>query len=254
MISGVAALLHMGFSPDTVDGGGFNIVHYSIQQNRYDVIYFLSRWGVDLDHLSSNPFSVTPLHLSIERRDTLAARLLLDLGADGNVGDDKGVSPLMKAVGFYSADMFQLLLDRGANRALRDTMGNSLLHHAAISGKIFDNINVNFDENDLKEGNSLGQTTLHLAVLHKRVGIVNTLLDRGVDPEVADNEGNTPLDYVARMWNADLFSRLLSHITRTMDHRGVFEMRYTLDQKCLSQGRREEAEEYVRSLPKTRCV
>jgi hypothetical protein len=252
MLAGVSALLHMGFSPNTTDGGGFNGIHYSIQQIRYSLLYLFSRWGAQLDHLSSRPFSVTPLLLSIERRDTNAARLLLALGADVNAGDDTGVSPLMKTLGFYSSDMFRLLLGQGADRATLDKMGNSLLHHAAINGRLSD-ISTSFSVEVLREGNSKGQTPLHLAVLHKKEDAIKFLLDKGVGLEVCDEEGNTALDYAAQMWNVNLFNQLLSHVTGGVDHREVFEMRYTLDDKCLRGGKREEAVEYVKSLPKTRA-
>jgi cytohesin len=48
--------------------------------------------------------------------------------------------------------------------------------------------NPNAEDND-------GWTPLHFVAQEGRVDAVKILLERGADPRIADNEGHTPLDY-----------------------------------------------------------
>jgi ankyrin repeat protein len=75
----------------------------------------------------SSPAGARPLHLAVRAGDIEAARLLLQLGADPNIGDDMKYSPLSHAV--WPAkfignkertpdqikEMVKLLMDFGAN-------------------------------------------------------------------------------------------------------------------------------------------
>jgi len=44
-------------------------------------------------------------------------------------------------------------------------------------------------------GNDLGSTALHMAALRAYPGVVRRMAERGLDLNVADREGFTPLDY-----------------------------------------------------------
>ena len=112
--------------------------------------------------------------------DIGAMRVLIDGGADVSMRDDKrgGVTPLVAVMmgpelpSLIEAERRPLeedaiaavdfLLDRGADPAM---------------------------------GNDAGTTALHMAALRAYPGVVRRMAERGLDLNVADREGFTPLDY-----------------------------------------------------------
>jgi uncharacterized protein len=112
--------------------------------------------------------------------DVGAMRMLLDGGADPSMRDDRrgGITPLVAVLtgpelpSLIEAERRPLeddaiaavdfLLDRGADPAM---------------------------------GNDLGSTALHIAALRAYPGVIKRMAERGLDLNVADREGFTPLDY-----------------------------------------------------------
>jgi ankyrin repeat protein len=116
------------------------------------------------------------------RGDTATVRALLDEGADVNVKNEAGASPLMRAV--YHVDTAALLLDRGAN------------------------VNAKSDD---------GRTPLLIAAgIPDGAAIVKLLLDRGADPSaVGPSLGGptTPLTEAAYAGNETVFRLLIERGT-----------------------------------------
>ena len=71
----------------------------------------------------------TPLHLAASHVDV--ARLLVERGAEVNVGDESGYTPLHAAAASGSAEVARLLLERGADVSARDGRGFTPLHWAS---------------------------------------------------------------------------------------------------------------------------
>ncbi len=96
------------------------------------------------------------------------AQLLVDYGANLNIEDINGQTPLFNAVKNYDEDKVKLLLDHGANPNHKDKNDQTPLFHL---------------------------TTCALSNIYapNNINKYKLLLNHGADPNLADKEGTTPL-------------------------------------------------------------
>jgi uncharacterized protein len=106
----------------------------------------------------------TGLHIAADRRDVVWLVYLLNRGANPNIADRRGVTPLMRAsqLGFFEG--VQHLVTKGAR---------------------------------VDEANSTGETPLILAVHRRDTAMMRVLLKAGADPDRTDNSGRSARDYAA---------------------------------------------------------
>ena len=102
------------------------------------------------------------LHIVTERRDLVWLKYLTAKGADVNMRDDKGVTPLQLATSLGWVEGVAFLVERKA---------------------------------DLDQSNDTGETPLISAVHRRDSAMMRILLKGGADPDRADNSGRTARDY-----------------------------------------------------------
>ena len=138
-------------------------------------------------------FGDTPLHKAIERNALRLAELLLASGANPDITNHHGASPLHRAAGYNSVRV-QPLLDAGADIDLRDGSGAAPLHAAERDGEVIDLLLA--AGADARAVDDWGRTTLHTAALSDSVTIAS-LVAAGADPSVRDLRGRTALHEAA---------------------------------------------------------
>jgi cytochrome c len=123
----------------------------------------------------------TPLYYAVTRQHLDAAKLLIDRGADANVGSKIGGPPLMAAVGKRNFELIKLLLEHGAdpNLTLSD---KTPLHEAArlgcldcVKALVEAGADVNVRTADL-----IARTPIHFARFHDHSQISDYLMAHGV--------------------------------------------------------------------------
>ena len=144
---------------------------------------------------------VTPLVAALWGKHFRVAELLHRHGADVDVRDHFGITPLFEAFsdGDETLDIAQWLLNHGADANARDHWGQSPLHSAAKQGHL-QAFQMLIEHNpDIHALTNYGVSLLHIAAgsLHS-VGIMQVLLDRGADPNARDKNNSTPLHYSSR--------------------------------------------------------
>ena len=142
----------------------------------------------DINKLGVTGQSIVRMFSSSDRVDELA--WLRRAGADVNIKDNNGETPLMSAVMSSSAPAVEALLQAGADPSITNTRGVAPLMQAVLNHK------ENGITKILLEGGAhpdpvseTGSTPLLAAASRGRAGLVDMLLEAGADPEAADFQG-----------------------------------------------------------------
>lgn len=158
--------------------------------------------------------SNTPLlHLAInrieKRGNTEVVDWLLDKGADVNLADDDGYTPLMLAAQYDHVAVVKRLLKKGANPKARTNTGHTALTLVwGTDGKVVPLlIKAGADPN---ARNNDGESPLLVAAHHDSTGPMRELLKAKANPNLADNSGITPLMEAARKGNLASVKLLLT--------------------------------------------
>jgi uncharacterized protein len=142
----------------TADEAGF---FQAVKNN--DVVILKAFFDAGINPNGFNENGETPLTWAMQSAETKTIKALIDK-VDINLKDKKGNSPIHLALSKDKEDIFNALLEKGAD-----------VNVAGMSGKV---------EN---------QTVLYLAVVRGRENLVEKLLAKGANPNIADSGGATPL-------------------------------------------------------------
>jgi ankyrin repeat protein len=123
----------------------------------------LSKPGSQLINSRDITSGDTGLHIAVARSDALWVRFLLQRGADPNIRNKKGVTPLQLATALGFTDGVEELIKRGASVNVSD---------------------------------QTGETPLIAAVHARNAALVRLLLSKGADPDRNDNSGRSARDYM----------------------------------------------------------
>ena len=118
-----------------------------------EVLEMLGRPGSNIVNARDVTTGEGALHIVIKRGDETYLRFLLQKGADANMRDGKGNTPLLLAVTMGQTGMIPILTAAKANPNL---------------------------------GNSAGETPLIRAVQRRDIAMIRILLNEGADPDQAD--------------------------------------------------------------------
>jgi len=144
----------------------------------------------------------TPLHRAVENGHKAIVGILLENDADLNAQNNKGWTPLHLAASWGGhKDMVEILLEQGADVSLLNKDGWNALHTAAEAGQR--EILVMLMARGLKPETGVtealfpyiteGSTALHLAAQNNQIAAVEALLATGMDANIRNNKGETPL-------------------------------------------------------------
>lgn len=104
----------------------------------------------------------TGMHIAVARRDVSWIQFLAERGANPNIRDKSGTSPMMLASQLGFVEGVQALIDAGAR---------------------------------VDEANDAGETPLISAVHRRNVAMVRALIGAGANPDRSDNSGRSARDY-----------------------------------------------------------
>ena len=128
-----------------------------------EVTKFLDKPGATVINARDVTNGDGALHIVVRRQDSTYLNYLLARGADPNLRNERGETPLLIASSLGSTDMIETLVKHGAN---------------------------------VNMGNSSGETALIRAVQRRDTTMVRSLIDLGADPDQKDLlQGSSARDY-----------------------------------------------------------
>ena len=143
---------------------GYKFLEAVKKKNGTEVTEMIEEPGSTIINTRDITTGETALHVVTGRRDLTWMSFLLSRGANVNVRDARGVTPLVLAANLNFVEGVELLVGKGAR---------------------------------LEDGNSAGETPLISAVHNRNIGLMRVLLKAGANPDRADNSGRSARDYAA---------------------------------------------------------
>ena len=149
------------------------------------------------------------LFRAIRNDDLAAVRRLLDSGADVNLRDAQGATPLMRAALYASTACLKLLLERGSDPNRANTAGaTALMWAAGDPGKVLLLLARKAEVNARAKS---GRTPLIVAsAIHGNIEAVKLLLDAGADLKARDANGTGPVWAAAAAADPRILAELLA--------------------------------------------
>lgn len=183
-----------------VQWNGRNCLHAAIETGNVQAVNVLlkPRQGIKADpnfpHVVNDR---TPLHFAVDSSDPEVAlklvNALLEAGANPNVADDEGYTPLHHAMVHERLEIIAALVKAGAdpNQKAKDPNQTSSTDIA---------------------------TPLSFAAISNKPKLLQALLDAGADPSVEDSMGRTPLDDAVIHDHAEIIKKLLRACPTLINH------------------------------------
>jgi ankyrin repeat protein len=171
----VRSFVERGIPADSRDPSGIPIVAWAASSGNQDLVEYLMSKGAQL---CAKDFLLSPLEMAANSQDLKMMRFLISKGANVDRRNSAGSTPLLTACLKQQTDVVRVLLEAGADVNAKNDKGITPLMAAVRGGR---------GEFTKEDHNMLGQDP----------EIPRMLLERGVNPAAADNEGKRVLEHAA---------------------------------------------------------
>jgi ankyrin len=180
---------------------GVTPVHFASLYGKKDLCKILAQYGADLKAVDKRGNSA--LHCAVQEAikvkldsDSIPlVHFLLDSGLEVNSRNEKGQTPLMKAIQSRKKRNRYLLDDDKDTDQIYSSLVCCLLDRGA----------------DVNQADTKGKTPLHYAVLNESLAICKILIDRGADTNAQDKDGYTSIMNALLNKHEFIFKLLLSY-------------------------------------------
>lgn len=190
------------------DSTGRTALHYASELGHVFIIYHLAGVGAELNILDNEGMS--PLMLACKASQLNAASALAGLKADVDQAGSTGASALHYAAAAGNLEILELLVSFKATIGSGGDAGPAI--HWAIGAGDFAAVAFFVDtcQVSIAETDSIGHTNLHVAVRNGNADLTLFLLERGADPNIAAKDGTTALMLAAIGDKLEIVKHLLT--------------------------------------------
>lgn len=201
-------LVQHGADIDQVDQYGETLLHKAAGHNHWDLVEWLLQQGANPQIKDQKgetllfTYNGCPAHI---------IQLLAEKhGIDVNEKNNNGMTSLHHSAMYCrSLDSFAALITHGANVNIQDLQGNTPLHVAARYGSLERTEYLAKRMKNVDIQNTEGRTALHCAAEQDQKKNCNLLLSLGADLNAKDHSGNSLLDIVFKHHASSVFNMLV---------------------------------------------
>ena len=173
-------------------------IFYAAERNGVDELKKFIDAGIDVNE--KNALSLTPLLIAVKENNLETVEYLISQGADLKLKNNKGDDALIIATEENYIDVFEYLLTQGADIATTTNKANRQPIHIAARYGYVGILDVILNKGvDVNQENLLKDTPLHLAVNSRYKPAVNYLIEKGANINAVNKFGKTPLDLAIKL-------------------------------------------------------
>jgi len=172
---------------------GMTALHWAVFQNFEEISLQLLNAGADANIPDNGGF--TPLHRAAANGNIRLVEALIttfSVPADPTTNDEL-LTPLILAATAGHAHVVEFLASNNADVNAKTRGGSSAIHKAACKGHVETIRTLLENAADINITDSCGRTALHWAVYYACFPIITLLLENSADPLIADSFGNLPI-------------------------------------------------------------
>ncbi|CAB0041466.1 unnamed protein product [Trichogramma brassicae] len=206
------------------DDLGKSPLHLALSGRHRSLVQFLLRYGADPN--KPDVEGLTPLHIICKgnRDDYNLAKMLFEISKDQyrpiqvDAREMLGFTPLHEALTNGHKNLVQFLLRKGANPNLANNMDELTALHVLCRNNrdlgelaeiLFELSDKQYQPIQVDAQDKFGNTPLHLALENGHKNLVLSMLRNGANPNVANDEGLTPLCIFVKRYRDDNFTEIL---------------------------------------------
>ena len=202
-------------SEDSNNIDGYDELMNAVSKGDMKALEKLIKDDTDLNKQYDN---ITPLNLAAARNDKEMVKFLADKGADINLEDGYGYTPLMKAIDYYNAGLAKNIIDLKPDlNAICSATGDTSLTYLVNANKYGGGADLCYymikNGADINKKNKEGNTPLMIAAASYNYGIVGVLANMGADYNIKNKEGKTAIDIASARDDTSA----LHHMTNPID-------------------------------------
>jgi ankyrin repeat protein len=190
-----------------IDKDGNSFLHRAVHTGNVDMVKFLVSRGADVN--VKDNYGQTPVQIAAQLDDAEIIIHLVSNGAEINIKNSIGKTPLHDAVAHDQFQIVNYLISQDAEINAKDINGKTPLHDA-----VFDNYSeisaylvskgAGFNLKD-----SDGKAALHYAVINENLDIIKSLVSSGANVNIRDKFNRIPLHFAADKGNLEIAKYLI---------------------------------------------
>jgi ankyrin repeat protein len=188
-----------------IDNIGY--LHNKVEENNIPEVLNIIEYGANINVTDCD--GGTPLHLAAKYGHTQTAIALIERGADVNATDYDEATPLHLAIWKGKKEIAIALMDRGADVHAKNKRSWTPLHLAAQCGNKEIAIALIEHGADINAANIYGETPLHRAAIKGDTEIAIALIEHEANVNATKNYRETPLHRAAQYGHTEIAIALM---------------------------------------------